>query len=269
MADINTMTGKYLNYQQQGQGENILLIHGLFGSLDNLNMVAKPLADKYCVTNVDVANHGNSFHRNDMNYSRLALDIIELLDHLGIETAHVLGHSMGGKIAMQLALEYPERVNKLIVADIAPISYPPHHKEIIKGLQSIDFSQVQKRVDADQQLSPYVNDKGVRQFLLRNLALNENKQWAFKCNINFIAQCYSQVMQANHLPLSGDNQGDPFMGKTLFIKGGNSNYILPEHKDVIATLLPNSKAKIIQGAGHWLHAEKSIAFNKIVADFLI
>lgn len=262
------MTEQLLNYQQQGQGEHVVLIHGLFGSLENLNMVAKPLAQEYCVTSVDVANHGNSFHRADMNYSRLALDIIELLDHLKIDVAYVLGHSMGGKIAMQVALEHPQRVKKLIVADIAPVAYPPHHNEIIKGLQSIDFSRVEKRSDADQQLSAYVDDKGVRQFLLRNLALNENKQWAFKCQVDFIARCYPQIMQANYLPSKQNINEPPFLGETLFIKGGNSNYILAEHKAAIATLLPNSKAKIIQGAGHWLHAEKTIAFNKIVTDFL-
>jgi esterase len=262
---ITTIPNKpLLNYRQQGEGEHILLIHGLFGSLDNLNMVAKVLAESYCVTSIDVANHGNSFHRTDMQYSTLALDVITLLDHLAINNTAILGHSMGGKIAMQIALEYPSRVNKLIIADISPVKYPAHHTEIIQGLKSIDFSKVNKRQDADSQLALYVDDQGIRQFLLRNITLNDNKQWQFKCSINDIAQCYPQIMQENQLI----NGQQAFNGDTLFIKGGTSNYILPEHKTAIAALFPNAKAKIIQGAGHWLHAEKTIAFNKIVLEFI-
>ena len=253
-----------LNYQQRGSGQHILLIHGLFGSLENLNMVAKPLSEQYLVTSVDVRNHGNSFHQENMDYSTLAQDVIELLDHLAIERCVILGHSMGGKIAMQIALNHPERVEKLIIADIAPVTYPAHHNEIISGLQAIDLSQVHKRQDADKQLSPYVKELGVRQFLLRNIAADASGQFHFKCHLGFIAQGYPQIMLANE---ALTDKG-PFLGDTLFIKGGNSDYILAEHKAAIAKLLPQSKAKIIQGAGHWLHAEKTIAFNKVVLDFL-
>jgi esterase len=240
------------------------LIHGLFGSLENLNMVAKSLAKNYRVLSIDAPNHGDSFHRDNMDYSLIALDVVNLLDHLTIESINILGHSMGGKIAMQVALEYPSRVKKLIVADIAPIAYPPHHSDIISGLQSIDLSLINHRRDADKQLANSVDNLSVRQFLLRSLSLNKEEQWAFKYNLDFIASCYPQIMKANLLP----SNASPFTGKTLFIKGSESTYILPEHKPAIAALLPNSKAKIIQGAGHWLHAEKSIAFNKIVFDFL-
>lgn len=252
-----------LNYQQLGQGEHIVLIHGLFGSLENLNMVAKTLSQHYCVTSVDVRNHGNSFHQQGMNYSDLAQDVITLLNALSIEFCHLLGHSMGGKIAMQIALSYPQRVNKLIVADIAPVEYSAHHLTIIEGLQAIDLTKVQKRKDADSQLANYVDDIGVRQFLLRNLAINEQGQFQFKCNLNNIEQGYQQIMQRNET-----EDGQPFNGKTLFIKGGDSDYILAKHQEAIKTLFPYAKAKIIQGTGHWLHAEKTVAFNKIVMDFL-
>jgi len=253
-----------LNYKQSGTGQHIVLIHGLFGSLENLNMVAKPLADTYCVTSIDVRNHGDSFHASSMEYDELAQDIINVLDYLNIDTCILLGHSMGGKIAVQVALEHPERVSKLVIADIAPVSYPPHHLEIIKGLQAINLSKVKKRKDADTQLAPYVDNIGIRQFLLRNLSLNKQGGFAFKCSLSDIALCYSQIMKANVLPTNKQ----AFTGQTLFIKGGDSDYILPEHRDAIIKLLPNSKAKVIQGAGHWLHAEKTIAFNKIVADFI-
>ena len=259
----NKHLAKLLNYQQLGQGDHIVLIHGLFGSLENLNMVAKNLSQHYCVTSVDVRNHGSSFHQEGMNYTDLAQDVVNLLDALSIESCHVLGHSMGGKIAMQIALTSPQRVNKLLIADIAPVEYPAHHLTIIKGLQSIDLTQVKKRKDADNQLANYVDEIGVRQFLLRNIATNDQGLFQFKCNLNNIEQGYQQIMKAH------DTQhGQQFNGKALFIKGGNSDYIKAEHQNIITELFPNAKAKIIQGAGHWLHAEKTIAFNKVVLDFL-
>lgn len=254
---------KQLNYKQLGEGKHIVLIHGLFGSLENLNMVAKNLSQHYCVTSIDVRNHGNSFHQQNMDYQVLAQDVINLLDKLSIKNCHILGHSMGGKIAMKIALSFPERINKLIVADIAPVKYPAHHLTIIEGLQAIDLTQVLKRQDADIQLSKYVPNTGVRQFLLRNITLNELGKFQFKCNLHNIDQGYQQIMQS-----ITDQAEQKFNGDTLFIKGANSDYILPEHQSAITLLFPKAKAKIIQGAGHWLHAEKTVAFNKIVEGFL-
>ncbi|WP_440875413.1 alpha/beta fold hydrolase [Thalassotalea sp. PLHSN55] len=251
-----------LNYQQLGSSDKqIILIHGLFGSLDNLNMIAKPLSEHFTVTSVDVRNHGSSFHKNDMDYALLAQDLIDLLDHLSIESTHLLGHSMGGKIAMKTALLAPSRVDKLIVADMAPVQNQARHQKIIQGLQSLDLAHLKSRKDADNQLSQYVDEVGVRQFLLRNLAAVDGKL-AFKCNLDNIVNCYSQI-------LAQVSSEQPFLGETLFIKGGNSDYILAEHKPAIAKIFPNSKAKIIQGAGHWLHAEKPVIFNKICQDFLL
>jgi len=251
---------KTLHYKQQGIGKDVILIHGLFGSLENLNMIAKGLKDNYRVTNIDVRNHGLSFHDESMSYDELAQDVVELMTKLNIEQASILGHSMGGKIAMQIALEHSVKVDKLIVADISPVAYPPHHNHIIKGLQDIDLALVSSRKDADSQLALSVDNIGVRQFLLRNLSATDGK-FSFKCNLNNIEQSYSQIMKA----YQGQQQ---FSGKTLFIKGGESNYITAEHREIINRLFPDSRAKIIQGAGHWLHAEKTVAFNKIVNDFL-
>ncbi len=251
---------KTLHFKQQGTGKDIILIHGLFGSLENLNMIAKDLKDNYRVTNIDVRNHGLSFHDESMDYEELAQDVVNLMMELNIEQASILGHSMGGKIAMQIALEHNVKVDNLIVADISPVAYPPHHDHIIKGLQDIDLTHVSSRKDADSQLAQSVDNIGVRQFLLRNLSAKDGK-FSFKCNLNNIEKSYSQIMKA----YQGQQQ---FSGKTLFIKGGESNYITAEHRQIINRLFPNSRAKIIQGAGHWLHAEKTIAFNKIVNDFL-
>lgn len=250
-----------LHYQEAGQGEAIILIHGLFGSLENLGMIAKALKEHYRVISVDVRNHGQSFHKNNMTYSELSQDIINVMDELNISSAYILGHSMGGKIAMQLAINYPDRVKKLIVADIAPIAYPPHHERIINGLKSLNLKSISTRKEADKQLEAYVETPSVRQFLLRNLSSN-NGVFHFKCNLNNIADCYPQIMSGSLL----DKQ---YTGQVLFIKGGDSDYIQTKHRDTIKMLFPKSTAKIIQGTGHWLHAEKPAVFNKIVHDFLI
>lgn len=249
-----------LNYQQLGSGKDIILIHGLFGRLENLNMVAKALSESYRVTSVDVRNHGDSFHSELMDYPSMAKDIVVIMQHLAIESAIVLGHSMGGKIAMELALTYPERVDKLIVADIAPVEYPPHHNQIIDGLKAIDLSSVKGRKDADKQLANYVDNLSVRQFLLGNLT-SKNGQFVFKCDIENIDKNYPNIMRT----YQGSNT---YSGPTLFIKGANSDYILPEHRAEILRLFPQSRARVIQGAGHWLHAEKTIAFNRSVTSFL-
>ena len=249
-----------LNYQQLGSGKDIILIHGLFGRLENLNMVAKALSESYRVTSVDVRNHGDSFHSELMDYPSMAKDIVVIMQHLAIESAIILGHSMGGKVAMELALTYPERVDKLIVADIAPVEYPPHHNQIIDGLKAIDLSSVKGRKDADKQLANYVDNLSVRQFLLGNLT-SKNGQFVFKCDIENIDKNYPNIMRT----YQGSNT---YSGPTLFIKGANSDYILPEHRAEIVRLFPQSRARVIQGAGHWLHAEKNIAFNRSVTSFL-
>ena len=250
-----------LHYQETGQGEPIILIHGLFGSFENLGMIAKGLKEQYHVISVDVRNHGKSFHQSSMSYTELSQDVITIMDELNISSAYILGHSMGGKIAMQLEINHPERVKKLIVADIAPVAYPPHHERIINGLKSLDFDTISTRKEADVQLEEHVETPSVRQFLLRNLGTN-NGVFHFKCNLNNIADCYPQIM-------SGFLLNNHYEGKTLFIKGGDSDYIQAEHRDTIKILFPNSSAKIIQGTGHWLHAEKPAIFNKIVFDFLL
>lgn len=249
-----------LHYQQTGQGPDILLIHGLFGSLENLGMVTRALQTDFRVTAVDVRNHGRSFHHQDTSYDAMVEDMVHVMDHLDIDKSHVLGHSMGGKIAMALALNHPTRVGKLVVADIAPVTYQAHHNQIFAGLSNVKLDAIQSRQDADKQLAAYVEEPGVRQFLLKNLEKTPSG-FRWKMNLNVLKDKYAEILSS---PESGT-----FEGQSLFIKGGNSNYILPEHREAIVSRFPNSSAKIIQGAGHWLHAEKSVAFNKIVLDFLV
>ncbi|MGY5797157.1 alpha/beta fold hydrolase [Rheinheimera faecalis] len=250
-----------LHTEITGQGQAIVLIHGLFGSYENLGVIARALAGQWQVVNLDMRNHGRSDWHDSMSYALMAEDVKDTLDHLGLDQVILLGHSMGGKIAMEFALRYPERVNKLILADISPVQNRPRHHEILSALDGIDLNTLQSRQQADQQLALSINETGVRQFLLKSL-YKEDEQFRWRFNIKALIANYQQLLEAP--PSKG-----PYTGPTLFIKGAESDYLLPEHQSLIQQLFPHSKAKIIMGTGHWLHAEKPVAFAKIVTDFLL
>ncbi|QDP01085.1 alpha/beta fold hydrolase [Thalassotalea sp. PS06] len=249
-----------LNYQRNGNGPTIILIHGLFGAMDNLNVLAKSLIENFDVIQVDVRNHGDSFHHVSMDYADLANDVLTLLDHLQIAKCHLFGHSMGGKIAMQCALTAPNRCKSLIVADIAPVDYPPHHNDIIRGLKAINPEQISKRNEADKILAEFEPNLGVRQFLLKNLVKSE-RGYKWRASIDNIAASYYQIGKT----VKQDGQ---YLGPVLFIKGENSDYILNEYRDAIGKLFPKAKARVIADTGHWLHAEKPQEFNRIVQQFI-
>lgn len=250
-----------LHTEITGQGQAIVLIHGLFGSYENLGVIARALAGQWQVVNLDMRNHGRSGWHDTMSYALMAEDVKETLDHLGLEPVVLLGHSMGGKIAMEFALRYPERVSKLILADISPVQNRPRHLEILSALDSIDLSNLQSRQQADQQLALSVTETGVRQFLLKSL-YKKDDQFRWRFNVKALIANYPQLLEAP--PSKG-----PYTGPTLFIKGAESDYLLAEHQSLIQQLFPHSKAKVIMGTGHWLHAEKPVAFAKIVTDFLL
>jgi esterase len=250
-----------LHTEITGQGQAIVLIHGLFGSYENLGVIARALAGQWQVVNLDMRNHGRSDWHDSMSYALMAEDVKETLDHLDLEQVVLLGHSMGGKIAMEFALRYPERVSKLILADISPVQNRPRHLEILSALDGIDLSNLQSRQQADQQLALVITETGVRQFLLKSL-YKDGDQFRWRFNVKALIANYSQLLEAP--PSTG-----PYSGPTLFIKGAESDYLLPEHQSLIQQLFPHSKAKVIMGTGHWLHAEKPVAFAKIVTDFLL
>lgn len=249
-----------LNYKQTGAGPVVVIMHGLFGSLENLNIISRTLSEHFTVINVDLRNHGSSFHAEEMNYAAMAQDIVALLDHLKIEKAHIIGHSMGGKVAMQVAMLNEALVDKLIVLDIAPVTYHARHDKIIQALNAVQNESINSRNEADVIMKSYIDEVGVRQFLLKSLAKSENG-YRWKFNLSTISAHYSEI-------ISNINETHSCQCATLFIKGNNSDYILPEHREVIVSLFPNSKAKVIHGAGHWLHAEKPEAVNRSIIDFL-
>lgn len=250
-----------LHYQLSGSGPAVVLIHGLFGSFENLGSIARALNDGFQVINIDVRNHGRSEHRHDINYALLAEDLADTLTELAITPYAIIGHSMGGKIAMEYALRHPENLSRLVIADIAPVAYHSRHNAIFAGLNSVDLENINSRTEADQQLAQHITEPGVRQFLLKSLEKTaDGFRWRF--NLAGLQENYQALISA--LPGSGQ-----FNGPTLFIKGAESDYILPEHRPVILQYFPSAQAKVIQGTGHWLHAEKPAAFNKLVRDFLL
>ena len=249
-----------LHTEISGQGQAVLLLHGLFGSYENLGVIARQL-ENYQVISMDLRNHGRSPWSDEMTYPAMAADVAETLQHYGIGPLAVLGHSMGGKVAMQLALSRPELVNKLILADISPVLNKPRHQAIFAGLSAVAATSVSSRQQADQILADHITEPGVRAFLLKSLQKTEHGfSWRF--NLAALANCYEYILQ----PPAAVG---PYPGPTLFIKGGDSDYLLSEHQSLISTLFPHAKAKVIMGTGHWLHAEKPAAFAKLVNDFLL
>lgn len=250
-----------LNYLESGQGEQaVFLLHGLFGSASNLTQLANALAPRYRVFRLDLRNHGESFHFDSMSLMEMADDIRRLMTHLTISRAAFVGHSLGGKVAMQLALRWPDLVTQLVVADIAPVAYKPHHNATLAALCSIDLRALKSRADAEAQLAAAEEEVGVRQFLLKNLARNDQGGWRWKLNLAAIDRCYDDLRQAP--------EGDAFNGPTLFIKGENSAYIQSSHGAAMLRQFPGHELSVISGTGHWLHAEKPAAFNTLVSEFL-
>lgn len=253
-----------LNYQLSSDERTkpyITLIHGLFGSLDNLSTVRRALEHEYNVLSVDLPDHGNSFHSDTFSFESYGNSVVELLNHLNISDTHLLGHSLGGKIGMQVALSFPTKVNKLIVADISPVEYQARHNNVFKALNAVDLDAISSRTEATKLMSEHLDDIGVIQFLLKSLN-NKAGNWNWLFNLSMLQRDYQYLSQ-------GISSSSRFDSPTLFIKGGKSDYILSEHRPAIMQLFPQSQAKIISSAGHWLHAEKPDTFNRIISAFLV
>ncbi len=257
-----------LNHRITGEGAPLILLHGLFGAQENLGAIARQFHTQWQVHALDLRNHGSSFHTETMDYPSMAGDVLAYMDEQGIDKACLLGHSMGGKVAMQIALQAPERVEKLIVADIAPVSYKAGHDAILEGMKQVDLTGVRSRRDADKQLAEFVEAAGVRQFLLMNLERMPNEKqskdgplYRWRLNLEAIDACYAKLAAA-------PEAGTPYMGPVLFLKGADSAYIQEKHREEIDRLFPEAKVRIIEGAGHWLHAEKTDTFVALCQQFL-
>ena len=209
---------------------------------------------------VDQRNHGRSFWSRDFNYLILAQDVVAYCKHHQLEKVLILGHSMGGKVAIKVAQEYPERVDKLIVADIGPRFYPVHHQDVLAALRAVPLDKLERRTDAESYMIPSLSESGVRQFLMKSLYRPERNQFGWRFNLDAIETNIEKVGEAL--------EDMDFDGETLFIRGGRSNYILDEDWPNIKLLFPNSYLVTIDGAGHWLHAEKPQEFVDATRHFL-
>lgn len=240
----------------------LLVLHGLYGQQGNWATHARALADDFTVYALDARNHGQSPHADSMTLSEMAQDVSDTMDALGLPQAHLLGHSMGGKIAMLLALQEPERVQSLLVVDIAPVAYARGDVQVLQGLLALDLDAIVSRADADAQLAGSVQASAVRDFLLTNLVKEGSGSFRWRFNLPVLASSFGGIIGWPQVQAT-------YGGPVLFIKGANSDYILPEHQAATLQLFPRARLKTVQGAGHWVHSEKPETFRKLARDFLL
>jgi len=245
-----------------GEGKPLIILHGLFGMLDNWQGLAKKFGQFFETHIVDQRNHGKSFHAAEHSYELMCADLLQYLDAQGLDKVYLLGHSMGGKTAMLFATKYPERVEKLVVVDIAPKYYAPHHQEILAGLHAVENAKVSSRKEADEVLSEHFSQEGIRQFLLKNLYWKTEEELSFKFNLEVLSKEIQHIGEA----LLDDAV---FTEPTLFIDGETSNYINSEDQELIEKHFPDSEIVEIVNAGHWVHAENPKDFFEEVSRFLI
>lgn len=260
MAPLTKMHMR-LHFKTAGQGRAVILLHGLFGSADNWFYVTQRLAERFHVFAVDQRNHGQSFHSAEMDYLLMAGDVNDLMASQNLENAFVIGHSMGGKTAMQLALQFPNRVEKLVVADMAPRVYPPAHDPIFAALLALDLPRFQTRQQIEDALAAEIPDLALRRFLLKNLGRNNHGAFQWKMNLSGLAKNYPRLCAPLDLEIS-------FTKPTLFIRGGKSKYIVPSDEPEIYRLFPAAKIQTIAQADHWVHADAPEEFVQMILDFI-
>jgi esterase len=252
-----------LHFRQYGRpdGPPLLMLHGLFGAAGNWQGVVKQLQAHYRLILPDLRNHGRSPHHPQQDYPAMAADLLALLDLLQLDSATLLGHSMGGKAAMWLALNRPERVERLLVADIAPVSYANRFEQILQGLKRLPLARLSGREAADLALEPWIPQRPVRQYLLQNL-LKQADGWQWRFNLPVLERSIDAMAA---FPPS---QGLSYAGETLFLYGEKSDYVQTTHRQTIDRLFPHARLRMIHAAGHWLYAEQTEAFSRAVMAFL-
>lgn len=245
----------------KGEGKPLLILHGYFGMVDNWKTLGNQFAENFQVHLIDQRNHGRSFHTDEFTYELMAEDLLNYINHYQLKNVILLGHSMGGKTVMQFSVTHPDVVDKLIVADISPKAYPPHHHAILATLNSVDFNLQNSRGLVDKKLAELIPQIGVRQFLLKNVYWKEKGQLAYRFNLNSLTENNPEVGKA--LP-----SFTTFTKPTLFLKGSKSDYITENEFGIIKAHFPDSKIVTIANAGHWLHAENPKDFYQEVSLFL-
>ncbi len=244
-----------------GQGEPLIILHGFLGMADNWKSLSNKFSGNYEVHLVDQRNHGRSFHDSEFSFEDMVEDLLNYIKHHGLERVNLLGHSMGGKTAMLFSVEHPEKIDSLIVADIAPKFYPAHHQTILDALVEVDFEKITSRSEIDEILKKTIPEIGIRQFLLKNVYRENKNKLAFRFNLEVLEERYDEIGVA--LPPRA-----LFEGPVLFLKGALSGYISDQDENLILAHFPDSRIISIANAGHWLHAENPVDFYNNVVSFL-
>lgn len=250
-----------LYHRLQGEGTPLIIIHGLFGDGLNWGGVARLLRDEYRLILPDMRNHGRSPHDdNDCTYPSMAGDVLALMDELALDSAHLVGHSMGGKIAMTLALQHPERVRSLTVVDIAPKVYQARHQDVFAGLKAVAEAGVDSRQAAEKLLQPHLETDAIRTFILKNL---ERTDHGFDWRMNW------RALQAHYQDLVDfPVQAGRYDGPCQFLVGGESDYVSSQDQSTITRLFPQARGRVVGGTGHWLHAEKPDLVARWIREFI-
>lgn len=251
-----------LHSQILGSGQAFVILHGFLGMSDNWKTLGTRWSeDGYEVHLLDLRNHGRSFHSDEFSYEVMAEDLKKYCEEHDLKEIVLLGHSMGGKVAMQFVVTYPEMVSKLIIADMGPKAYPPHHQDILKALSQLDFSKIKSRGEAEDILSKYIKDEGTRLFLLKNLYRKSKNEFGLRINLPVLSEKIDEVGKAL-------SESTFYKGDVLFLGGEKSGYIEPMDELLIKKHFPKADIKTISNAGHWLHAENPNEFYDNVMIFL-
>jgi len=251
----------HLNYREYaGPGPALLLLHGLFGRAANWGAIAKQLATDYTVIVPDLRNHGASPHDPDMRYESLTVDAISLLNHLGINDAIWIGHSMGGKVAMTAALKDASRVRALAVVDMAPVTYTHNFDDVLAGFDAVDLSVVQSRREADQQMSQVISSATLRGFLLQNLQ-RDHQGYQWELGLEHLRAAVSSIT-------GFDQPQGRYEEDVVFISGSESHYVTEQNWPIIQQHFPRAGRCVIEGAGHWVYANKPQEFMRCLHQFL-
>ncbi len=250
-----------LFFKELGKGQPLIVLHGLFGFSDNWLTHAKKFSDYFRVVLVDLRNHGHSPWSDEFSYALMVDDLSQLIQKLNLSEIIMLGHSMGGKVAMHFAQKHPDLLDKLIIVDMGVKKYPPHHQHILKAVESIDLRSLSARSEAEKILSSFIQSTGVVQFLLKNLYYQEKAKLAWRVNFEVLKNAMSEIL--SELPY------EESLVRTLFIRGALSEYILDSDIAQIEAYFPDSQFVTIQNAGHWVHAEAPTEFTESVLSFCL
>lgn len=250
----------HLNYKKYGEGDPLIVLHGLFGSLDNWATLARQWSDTFTVYAVDLRNHGKSPHTSSHTINNMATDIQDFISEHNIKNPVLLGHSMGGKAAMETVLTHPDQIRGLIIADMGAQSYPRGHDEIFSAIRSLNLEEAESRKYIEEKLSDTIDDKGIVYFISKNISrTKEGYHW--KMNIDTLERDYEEVLKAIR-------PGRIFDKPTLLLKGEKSNYVNEENINLLRQLFPRIKIEAIKDSGHWVHAENPDLFEQRVRSFM-